>query len=214
MSVLFHPPPSELIVPVSQQSALQFGPSTPFGRTHVACLWASDPSPATLRPVSRLSLLSLVERHVHDYYGSCVSIGLAPRSRSRHAVLSHVLDRCRCPVRIVTDFVSPGPPLGGCRAASWSTRYEAAVGYKCSTTGRRTHPLDPGIQAVQLSPWRSGLADPPRLQHFCPLSASRPGSASPSPFGSGLGRRPSNIPPGYSTLRVGCDSPLDGANVG
>src|SRR5499425_1574674 len=70
--------------------------------------------------------------------------------------------------------------------------------YKRATNECAVPPLDSGVQAIQLSPYRSGVAGPPHTRFLrspafqpcaCPLALSGPGQAvasEPSALNSGL----------------------------
>ena len=110
----------------------------------------------------------------------------------------------RC-VRSVRHPVDAWSAHEGCRSRShkdWAALTRPGIGsggFKRSSAGSANDPLRPAIQAIQPSPCHAGLAEPPILQRLRTFSAFRTGYASPSPFGSGLVRRPmehsSEFPP-------------------
>ena len=212
MTVLFQPPPTELIAPVSQQSALRFGPSSPCGAPHLASLGACGPAPAPLRPVGRFPC--------PPWWGGTPTTTMVAQSpwASRPVgdpvmrFMVDVLAPCRCPVPALSDRIGHGLSYGGCRDTHRIPWPRTVTEYRRSTVRANRTLLRCGVRAIQLSPWRAGLAEPPILQRLRTFSAFGTGSASPFPFGSGLVQWPRNIPPRFSTLRVGSIMSLDGAN--
>jgi hypothetical protein len=211
MTVLFHPPPTELIAPVSQQSALRFGPSNPIGLPHLASLGACGPSPVTLRPVGRVPcppwwVVTPTTTMVAPSPWASRPVG-DPVIRSMIDVLAH----CRCPVRALMRPHWSWPVLRRGPGQPSNSRYKTVTEDRRSTVKAARALLSRGVRAIQLSPWCAGLAEPPILQRLRTISAFSTGSASPFPFGSGLVQWPRNIPPRFSTLRVGSIMSCNGA---
>jgi hypothetical protein len=67
---------------------------------------------------------SLVGRCSHDYYGGCVTLGLAPRRRSRGLSRQYVQARCRCPTHPLVRSHRPTVFLRGFlhRTIRWRNR--------------------------------------------------------------------------------------------
>jgi hypothetical protein len=185
----------------------------PFGPVpHLADLqlglWSFPCYPS---PCGQVSLSALVGRHSHDYYGNSVALGLAACRRSRHAMMLDVLAHCRCPVPTLMPPHWRWPVLRRVPGQPSNSRHRTATGFRRFTVGTARVRLGRGVRAIQLSSWCAGLAEPPILQRLRTISAFSTGYVSPFPFGSRLVPRPSNIPPSFSTLRVGSIISTDGA---
>lgn len=122
-----------------------------------------------------------------------------------------VLAHWRCPVRALINLIGRGLSYGGCLGQPSNSRHKTATGFRRFTVGAAKALLSRGVRAIQLSPWCAGLAEPPILQRLRTISAFCTGYASPFPFRSGLVQWPRNIPPRFSTLRVGSIMSLNGA---
>jgi hypothetical protein len=128
---------------------------------------------------------SLVGRDSHDYDGGSVTLGLAPRRPSRGASSRNVRARRRCPVRFL-ECAHGASPIG--QGVAWTkveSRHTDGVGSTdVLPTGVTVPSLETGLQALQLSPYRAGVAgrSPTRLQAppashpcSCPLLRSDSG---------------------------------------
>jgi hypothetical protein len=177
--VLFHPPPSELIGTVSGQSALQWTTSTRFRSSCISHPLAFQMSPS-LSPFALWPALP-----TSDYYGDSVTMGLAPVRPSR---VPFGVERIECDLgapliplnevvlhRLASRRWPPAKPNGWPLVALRSRR--------CSS-GCAVAPLGIGIQAMQLSPYHTGLAgrhlqrlpeSPASLACCCPLRLSPSG---------------------------------------
>jgi len=125
-----------------------------------------------------------------------------------------VLAHCRCPVRALSDLIGRGLSYGGYLGQPSNSRHKTATECRRFTVGAARALLSRGVRAIQLSPWCAGLAEPPILQRLRTISAFCTGYVSPFPFGSGLVQWSRNIPPSFSTLRVGSIMSSNGAIQG
>ena len=101
---------------------------------------------------------SLDGRDAVDYYEDSVTIGLAPRRRSRVPVVLNVLARRRCPIHPLECARCTSPIMRRVRTAKV---YRHAPDGTASRRGRgecAVPPLEIGVQAMQLSPYHAGLA--------------------------------------------------------
>ena len=93
-----------------------------------------------------------------DYYGDSVTVGLAPGRPSHVPVMLHVLVRRRCPVHPLQCARCTSPIMRRVRTAKV---YRYAHDGAASRRGRgecEVPPLEIGVRAMQLSPYRAGLA--------------------------------------------------------
>ena len=201
-------------MPVSQHPALQFGRSSPRRRcaSRTAWPWGWSSLPCHPFPCGRFSRppwsgVTPTSTMVAASPWASRPVG-DPVIPSMIDVLAH----CRCPVWALSDLIGRGLSYGGYRGQPSNSRHKTATGYRRYTVGAAKALLGRGVRAIQRSPWCAGLAEPPILQRLRTISASCTGSASPFPFGFGLVQWPRNIPPSFSTLRVGSIMSLNGAS--
>jgi len=128
-----------------------------------------------------------------DSYEDSVTIGLAPRRRSRVPAVLNVLARRRCPIHPLACARCTSPILRRVRTAKV---YRHAHDGAASRRGRgecEVPPLEIGVRAMPLSPYRTGLAGrhgtrlpvPPAFPTgSCPLRLSPSGQSmtQESPF--------------------------------
>jgi hypothetical protein len=133
--------------------------------------------PAALRPVPG-GTGSLVGRDSHDYYGGSVTLRLAPRRPSHVASSRNVLARRRRPVRLLVCAHCTSSIGQGVVWKKLDSRHTDGIGstnvLPMSVT---VPPLETGVQAIQLSPYRTGVAGPYRTRLQI-SSASHPCSCS------------------------------------
>ena len=110
-------------------------------------------------------------RHAGDYYEGSVAIGLASRRRSRVCAFLTSRARRRRPVRPLDQGRSLTPTGRSVPPTSCSRRIPVASRLRCCNRGVCQSPLGVGVQAIQLSPYRAGLAKL-SLQHLPTASAS------------------------------------------
>ena len=202
LPALFRPPLPKPCVQLSPHTAFRLARSR-AGRPSASRL---PPRP----PAARLVPFALwpafptapVGRHAHDYYGTSVTVGLAPRRPSRFPAIIDVRARVRCPVRprecghsapfarwrVGTSAVSacdPGGPASGalrgmcpCITGDWGS---GSLPFTISRGSRESQPYAP-----------SGCSRFPTML------------LSPLAFAARSGGRPrSRLPPNFSPLRGG-----------
>jgi len=139
--------------------------------------------PATLRPQWVLP--------IPDYYDGSVTLGLAPCRPSRVPVVLNVLAQRRCPIHPLQCARCTSPIMRRVRTAKL---YRYAHDGAASRRGRgecEVPPLEIGVQAVSLSPYRTGLAGPHRTR--LPMSPAFPTCSCPlglSPSGKSMTQEP------------------------
>jgi hypothetical protein len=126
-----------------------------------------------------------VGRDSHDYYGGSVTLGLAPRRPSHGASSRNVLARRRRPVRLLKCAHCTSPIGQGVVGKKVDSRHVDSAGSTDMVPASVTvPPLETRVQAMQLSPYRTGVAGPyrTRLQIFpalhpcsCPVLLSDSG---------------------------------------
>jgi hypothetical protein len=130
---------------------------------------------------------------IPDYYDGSVTMGLAPGRPSRVPVVLHVSARRRCPIHPLEYARCTSPIMRRVRAAKV---YRHAHDGAAARRGRdecEVPPLEIGVWAIQLSPYRAGLAGrhgtrlpvPPAFPTCsCPLQLSPSGESmtQESPF--------------------------------
>src|SRR5215472_848592 len=128
-----------------------------------------------------------------DYYEDSVTVGLAPGRPSRVPVVLNVLARRRCPIHPLQCARCTSPIMRRVRTAKV---YRYAHDGAAARRGRgecEVPPLEIGVRAIQLSPYRAGLAGrhgtrlpvPPAFPTgSCPLQLSPSGESmtQESPF--------------------------------
>ena len=106
-----------------------------------------------------------------DYYGGSVAIGLASRRQSKCSPIANVIARLR---RLVRSLEWGHSPPSACREfpatpSQWPVNRQLRV-IGVISEGRRLSSLRTEVQAIQLSPYRAGLAEH-RPKHPRPASA-------------------------------------------
>ena len=176
--------------------------------SHTSRRWTSD----HLCPFALWTAFpsSLAGRDSCDYYGHSVAIGLAPRRRSRVRLRrtsrarrrrpTHLLD---CPhwASLRAPEVAPGLTV--------HAGAERGIGFRRLSDGCALSPLEIGLQAIQLSPYRAGLAArrPGRLQTTTAFLAC----SCPLAFRVQVSQRTQESPPSSSRLRRGYNRAPHGA---
>jgi hypothetical protein len=201
-AALFRRPPSERCVQVSKHTALQLTRSRagqPPASRLLPCSPAAHLVPFALWPAFPSAP---VGRYPHDYYGTSVAVGLAPRRPSRLPSAIDVRARCRRPGRPLQWTRCPPPARRRVHAPATLTRYP---GGPASDTLRGMCPSIAGG-------WGSGNLPFTVSRGSC---ESRPYVSSgrsrfptmllsPSAFTSRLGGWPrSRTPPNFSPLHGG-----------
>ena len=95
---------------------------------------------------------------ISNYYDGSVTLGLAPRRPSRVPVVLHVLARRRCPIHPLQCARCTSPIMRRVRTAKV---YRHAHDGAAARRGRdecEVPPLEIGVRAMPLSPYRTGLA--------------------------------------------------------
>ena len=98
-----------------------------------------------------------------DYYGGSVAVGLAPRRRSRVSHVARRLERdVGAPFVPLSEVVPRRPPARKRSADDFCPRRipVASPLRRCDRGDVRLHRWETGVQAIQLSPYRAGLAEP------------------------------------------------------
>ena len=141
MPALFCPPLPEPCVQLSLHTALQWTGNR-AGRRSASRLPPCPPV-VHLLPFALCTALpcALVGRDAHDYYGSSVALGLAPRRPSRLPSVADVLARRRCLVRPLAWAHGPPPTRRRVRGSAVSARYP---GGPASAALQRTCPCITG----------------------------------------------------------------------
>ena len=106
--------------------------------------------PATLRPQWVLP--------IPDYYDGSVTLGLAPGRPSHVPVMLNVLARRRCPIHPLKYARCTSPIMRRVRPAKVYRRAHDGAAARRGRGECEVPPLEIGVQAIQLSPYRMGLA--------------------------------------------------------
>jgi hypothetical protein len=123
---------------------------------------------------------------IPDYYDGSVTVGLAPGRPSRVPVVLHVLARRRCPIHPLEYARCTSPIMRRVRTAKLSRHVHDGAAIRRGRGECEVPPLEIGVWAIQLSPYRAGLAGPhrTRLPMFpafptcsCPLQLSPSGKS-------------------------------------
>jgi hypothetical protein len=123
---------------------------------------------------------------IPDYYDGSVTLGLAPGRPSRVPVVLHVLARRRCPIHPLEYARCTSPIMRRVRTAKLSRHVHDGAAIRRGRGECEVPPLEIGVWAIQLSPYRAGLAGPhrTRLPMFpafptgsCPLQLSPSGKS-------------------------------------
>jgi hypothetical protein len=102
---------------------------------------------------------SLVGRHAPDYDDGSVIVGLAPPRPSPGASSRTARARRRCPVRFLHCTHGASPSGQGVVWTQAESRHTDGAGSTdVLSAGVTGPPLDTGLQAIQLSPYRAGMA--------------------------------------------------------
>ncbi len=158
MPALFRPPLPKPCVRLSPHTALQLTRNR-AGRPLASRLPPRPPAvhllPFALWPAFPTAP---VGRDPHDYYGSSVAVGLAPRRPSRLPSVIDVRARRRCPcpspsvASLPTAHAAEGSRAGYLDALSAWPRIRRCRGERVLAS------LETGVQAIRPSPYRAGLA--------------------------------------------------------
>ena len=135
-------------------------------------------APVRLPPFARWPALPAA-----DYYGGSVTLGLAPRRRSRVLPTQYVRARVRPSTHPYTRGASSVSHPVGLRLSSVPRGVPGGLTWSQLGVGSSDQPIGIGLQAIQLWPCRAGLAGP----RFADLSVPRFSGMlwSPVPFGRG-----------------------------
>src|SRR4029434_11253965 len=123
---------------------------------------------------------------IPDYYDGSVTLGLAPGRPSRVPVVLHVLARRRCPIHPLEYARCTSPIMRRVRPAKLSRHAHDGAAARRGRGECEVPPLEIGVWAIQLSPYRAGLAGrhgtrlpvlPAFLACSCPLGLSPSGES-------------------------------------
>ena len=124
---------------------------------------------------------------IPDYYDGSVTLGLAPCRPSRVPVVLHVQARRRCPIHPLECARCTSPIMRRVRPAKLSRHAHDGAAARRGRGECEVPPLEMGVWAIQLSPYRTGLAGRPGTR--LPVSPAFPTGSCPlwlSPAGESM----------------------------
>ena len=124
---------------------------------------------------------------ISDYYDGSVTVGLAPGRPSHVPVMLHVLARCRCPIHPLQCARCTSPIMRRVRTAKLSQYAHDGAAARRGRGECEVPPLEIEVRAIQLSPYRAGLAG--RHGTRLPVTSAFPTSSCPlrlSPSGKSM----------------------------
>jgi hypothetical protein len=201
-AALFRRPPSERCVRGSRHTALQSASSR-----------AGQPSASRLLPCSPVAHLvpfalraafprPLVGRHSDDYYGTSVTVGLAPRRPSRLPSVIDVRARRRCPVRPLACGHAAPPTRRRVHAPATLARYPSGLASDALQGTCACIAGDWGSGSLPFTVSRGSREPQPYASSGCSRFPTM--LRSPLAFAARSGGRPrSLVPPSFSPLRGG-----------
>jgi hypothetical protein len=122
-----------------------------------------------------------------DYYDGSVTLGLAPGRSSRVPVVLNVRARRRCPIHPLQCARCTSPIMRRVRTAKLYRHAHDGAAFRRGRDECEVPPLEIGVRAMQLSPYRTGLAGPHRTR--LPMSPAFPTCSCPlwlSPSGESM----------------------------